>query len=182
MIETDQTYVVFCRIDGLDVLDIAQVATAARILNEGPVRPRRWLAIRKTPDTEFPSHSSVYGRFWLVHGRPAIALELGGSILKAAARQGLGLSVGIARGTAVRVHDVCGHNQIGVVVNEAARLASLPGCAGRIALEAFTGYDAGYKKGSESQDAVKKTPLCSVENRPLRLGRFILHPRYEHDE
>ena len=158
--QPDQTYVVFCRIDGIKSIPSDRVAASVAVLAEVVDR-----AVEATNET-LTSHSSVYGRLVLVPGSVVLALDLARTILKESAKRGVPLAVGVACGRVERTQDLLEHNVAGVVVNRAARLAHLDDGEGKIAVEDQVAIDARNANSkhrtaftSQQHGQVKQTPL-----------------------
>ncbi len=112
------------------------------------------------------AHSSVYGRFVVIPVQPQLAIDLATTLMSAAAKCQVALSIGIAKGRIEQTHDVVGTNLAGKPINLAARLAHVQDRECRIAVEkevveylrrADTRFENTFKKCQKTK--VKRTEV-----------------------
>jgi class 3 adenylate cyclase len=146
-------YVVFARINGIAGMASDRIAgTVEQLAHIGDdVRQR---------NPEIRTHSSVYGRFWVVPKSVRQALGCAESILEAAAAAGVGLGIGVTVGRIEAVQGLLEENVAGIAINHAARLAFLEDNEGRIAIdEEVVGY------------ALEAGPFTSESFGPAQTGK-----------
>jgi class 3 adenylate cyclase len=153
-------FVVFARIIGIKELPSNQIAGAVETLALVDSE------VKKSNRT-IQSHSSVYGRFWLVPASVEDAIECARSVREKAAAAGARLGMGVTLGPLVNTQDVHDTNVAGVAINHAARLAFLDQNTDKIALDVNVAKHAidngclklGTDLGDEECGEVKQTAL-----------------------
>jgi hypothetical protein len=128
-------YVVSARISGIKEMASDRIAGAVEqlaLLGDDVCREH----------SEIRTHSSVYGRFWILPNSVRQALRCAETVLSSAAAAGVGLGIGITVGRIEAVQDLVEDNVAGMAINHTARLAFLEGNEGRIAVDEEVVEDA----------------------------------------
>ena len=114
------SYIVFCRLVGLDDLANNQIAGAIAGLKQAIDQALEQHCTGKYAGT---SHSSVFGRFARCPLSVENAIEVARSVIADTAKNGIHVGIGIAGGRLEEVRDVRDSNLAGHPINKAARLA-----------------------------------------------------------
>lgn len=166
------SYIVFCRLVGLDSLATDQIAGAVNGLNEILDEA---LAFHCTGENNGKSYSSVFGRFGVVPGDVTQAIEVARSVIRDTADNGIHVAIGIAAGPLEGYQDLDRQNIAAHAINTGARIAFYRDQPGWVGVEAGAAQDA-RDATARLRDAFTDELDGKVKKTEFKYRQLLLEP------